>query len=176
MFMRNLGIYNRSLLQRSVRFNSNSTFKINWPEYFRLKKINNRLNVGSGAVTGTMGVIMTLGGLANVEIDPEKPILGLDPMITFVGLLLIGGLLGYLVGPTFGNTIFKLSYKKHLPQYNAMDKIFLQKVKVNRVNPSSQSFSNPVPDYYGERIYSLKDYKQWLRDCNAFRRKSQEFL
>jgi len=49
---------------------------------------------------------------------------------------------------------------------------FLQHIKKNRVDPSFQSFRNPVPDYYGEKIGSIKQYKQWLKDQRAYNRKS----
>lgn len=53
---------------------------------------------------------------------------------------------------------------------------FLQHIKKNRVDPSFQSFSNPVPDYYGEKIGSIQQYKQWLKDQRAYNRKSKNFL
>ena len=31
----------------------------------------------------------------------------------------------------------------------------------NRVDPSRQSVSNPVPDYYCEKVGNLKQYRQW---------------
>ncbi|KAM9916146.1 hypothetical protein OXX59_010202, partial [Metschnikowia pulcherrima] len=88
----------------------------------------------------------------------------------------VGGVAGYLVGPTIGVKLFNMKNSRVLPEFMVKEQNFLQRVQRNRVDPSSQSFSNPVPDYYGERIYSLDNYKQWLRDCNAFRRKTQEFL
>lgn len=36
--------------------------------------------------------------------------------------------------------------------------------------------SNPVPDYYGEKIGSVKDYRQWLKDQRAFKLKREKFL
>lgn len=149
---------------------------MNWVEFFRLKKQNTRVNVASSTFTGLLGAFATLTYLGNVEIDVEKPIMGLDPFMVMGGTVILGGVAGYLVGPTLGNVIFKLKNRAVLKLFEAKDQIFLQRIKHNRVDPSSQSFSNPVPDYYGERIYSLESYKQWLRDCNAFRRKSKEFL
>lgn len=42
------------------------------------------------------------------------------------------------------------------------DKEFYRHIVKNRVNPSRQSVSNPVPDYYCEKVGSLKQYRQWL--------------
>lgn len=149
---------------------------MNWVDFFTLRKQNKRVNIVSSAFTGFGGAFATLTYLGNVEIDVEKPIMGLDPFMVLGGVVLMGGALGYLLGPFIGVSLFNLKHKASLSQFKAKERIFLQRIKKNRVDPSSQSFSNPVPDYYGERIYSLENYKQWLRDCNAFRRKSKEFL
>ena len=56
------------------------------------------------------------------------------------------------------------------------EKEFFNRIKRYRVDPSSQSFSNPVPDYYGEKIGSVGDYRQWLKDQRAYNRKRQSFV
>ncbi len=45
-----------------------------------------------------------------------------------------------------------------------------------RVDPSSQSFSNPVPDYYGEKIGSVSEFRNWMKDQRAYNKKRQSFL
>lgn len=176
--LKNIGIYNRLLntICRSVRFNSSGGPSLNWLEFLNLKKQNNRLNVASSIFTGLGGAFITLTYLGNIEIQVDKPIMGLDPFMVMGGAVILGGGVGYLFGPFIGTAVFNLKNKAVMHQFKIKDQIFLQKIRQHRVDPSSQSFSNPVPDYYGERIYSLKDYKQWLRDCNAFRRKAKEFL
>lgn len=134
------------------------------------------INLASSMLTTVAGATLTFTYLGNYEFDPEKSIMGLDPLMLLVGAVGLGGFAGFLTGPVIGNRIFNLSNKRILKQFKDRDLVFLTKIKLNRVDPSTQSFSNPVPDYYGEKIYSLKDYKQWLRDCNAFKRKSREFL
>ncbi|CAK9437971.1 uncharacterized protein LODBEIA_P23490 [Lodderomyces beijingensis] len=178
-----LGLYKRGLLKSvpRVRFNSSSssasgTTPFSWADYFQLKKQNNRINFVSGIFTGIGGSLLTLGYLGNIEIDVEKPIMGFDPIMVMGGAVILGGFAGYLVGPFIGQFVFQVMNKSRLRQYDAKNSFFLSRLKNKRPDPSSQSFSNPIPDYYGERIYSLKDYRQWLRDCNAFRRKAKEFL
>lgn len=149
---------------------------MNWVDFFKLRTESKRINVASSSLTSLLGAFATLTYLGNVEIDVEKPIFGIDPFMVLGGVVIIGGVAGYLVGPSIGVRIFNLKNAKVLSEFRAKDQIFLQRIKRNRVDPSSQSFSNPVPDYYGERINSLNKYKQWLRDCNAFRRKTEEFL
>jgi import inner membrane translocase subunit TIM23 len=56
------------------------------------------------------------------------------------------------------------------------EKEFFARIRRYRVDPSSQSFSNPVPDYYGEKIGSVQQYRQWLRDQRAYNKKRQNFL
>lgn len=149
---------------------------MNWVEFFKLRTESKRINVAASVVTSVAGAFATLTYLGNVEIDVEQPIFGIDPFMVLGGVVIVGGVAGYLVGPSIGVRVFNVKNSKVLSEFRAKDQIFLQRIKRNRVDPSSQSFSNPVPDYYGERINSLTKYKQWLRDCNAFRRKTEEFL
>lgn len=175
---RQLGIGKQSIdiFKRSVRFNSTRSSSLNWTEYFNLKKKASRINLACSTITGAGGMVLTLSYLGNVELDFERPIMGIDPIFVMVGVVLLGGGLGWTISPVLGSPVFQMLYRSKMPLFKAKDKIFLQKIKAHRVDPSSQSFSNPVPDYYGEKIFSLKDYRQWLRDCNAYRRKAKEFL
>lgn len=165
----------RLVIRGSKRFNSSAP-QMNWVDFFKLRTESKRINVASSSLTSLLGAFATLTYLGNVEIDVEKPIFGIDPFMVLGGVVIIGGVAGYLAGPSIGVRIFNMKNSKVLSEFRAKDQIFLQRIKRNRVDPSSQSFSNPVPDYYGERINSLTKYKQWLRDCNAFRRKTEEFL
>lgn len=45
---------------------------------------------------------------------------------------------------------------------------FYDRIKRHRVDPTSSSIANPVPDYYGEKIGSVADYRRWLKDQRAF--------
>jgi len=33
--------------------------------------------------------------------------------------------------------------------------------------------SNPVPDYYGEKIGSVADFRNWMKDQRAYNKKRQ---
>ncbi len=69
---------------------------------------------------------------------------------------------------------------------------FLKRIRKNRVDPRAQSAVNLVPDFYGkfilyssimslttkvawlgEKIGSLHDYRQWLRDQSKYKKKAQ---
>lgn len=176
-----IGIFPRSSTSLRVglqlRLNSTATQNsMSWVDFFKLRKQNKLLNTGASVVTAGLTAFGTLEYLGNIEIDLEKQIFGLDPVMIMGGTVILGGVFGYLLGPFLGTPIFKLAKSSVLPQFKAKEELFLRRIKHYRVDPTSQSFSNPVPDYYGERIYSLKTYKQWLRDCNAYKRKAREFV
>ncbi len=99
-----------------------------------------------------------------LEIDPANTIAGLDPIYINAGLTLASTGLGWLVGPTVGNAIWGLLHRKNAKQIAEKDHDFYEHIKRNRVDPTRQSVQNPVPDYYGEKIGSIKQYRQWLRD------------
>jgi mitochondrial import inner membrane translocase subunit TIM23 len=56
------------------------------------------------------------------------------------------------------------------------EKEFYSRIKKYRVDPSASSLANPVPDFYGEKISSVKGYRQWLKDQRAFNKKRQTFV
>lgn len=56
------------------------------------------------------------------------------------------------------------------------EKEFFDRIRRYRVDPSSNSIANPVPDYYGEKIGSVQGYRQWLKDQRAYNRKRRNFI
>jgi len=117
-----------------------------------------------------------MGYLANKEIDVTQTILGMDPLVVF-GLATIGsGAAGWLVGPSVGGAVFRVVNRRYTAQLAEREREFLTHIKKNRVDPSFQSFSNPVPDYYGEKIGSVRQYRQWLKDQRAYNKKREAFL
>jgi import inner membrane translocase subunit TIM23 len=94
-----------------------------------------------------------------------------DPFIT-LGIVTIGGfLLGWLIGPVFGNGIWRLFHRSRLPEFTIKEREFFARVKAHRVNPAGASANNPVPDFYGEKVGSVQGYRRWLKDQRAFNRK-----
>jgi import inner membrane translocase subunit TIM23 len=53
-----------------------------------------------------------------------------------------------------------------------MDRELYRHIVKYRSDPSLSSARNPLPDYYGEKIRSLRDYRRWLRRQLEHRRKS----
>jgi import inner membrane translocase subunit TIM23 len=56
------------------------------------------------------------------------------------------------------------------------EKSFYDRIKRYRADPSTSTLSNPIPDYYGEKIGSVQDYRKWLKDQRAFSLKSKKDL
>lgn len=149
---------------------------LTWNDFFHLRRFQRKLNVGSSVFTAFLGCNISWLYLSNMQIDPTQMIMGFDPIVVVSAGLVASGALGYLFGPIFGSQFFKLWKAKSLIEFNLKNKEFLEHIKKNRVDASSQSFSNPVPDYYGEKIGSIKEYRQWLRDCHSYDTKAKEFL
>lgn len=154
---------------------------MDWNKFLSLRKQQRRLNIAGSVVTTVVGGLIGAAAVSQMELEMSETedlftIFGFDPIMVAVGATIASGFLGYLAGPSIGTMIFKVQNKALLNQFNHKNSVFLKHVIRNRVDASRQSFSNPVPDFYGERITSLKDYKQWLRDCNAYRRKVVDFL
>ena len=130
----------------------------------------------SSIFTACIGASVGLAYVSQLEMDLSFQIYGFDPILVMCVALISCGALGFLSGPLVGSTLFKAKNKGVLKLYEEKNSTFLKHIIKNRVDASRQSFSNPVPDFYGEKITSLKDYKQWLRACNAYRRKTTDFI
>lgn len=155
---------------------SESPKLLTWEEFLKLRKQERRINFGSSIFSSFIGSITSWGYISQVEIDPTQMIFGMDPFVVMMGGMAAGTLLGFLLGPLLGGGIFNIKNRRILNEYYEKQKTFLKHIIKNRADPSRNSFQNPVPDYYGEKIGSLKEYRTWLRDCNAYKKKAQEFL
>ncbi|CDO96173.1 unnamed protein product [Kluyveromyces dobzhanskii CBS 2104] len=168
----------------AVRMNSTSAAdagasaagNMTWPQFFQLRKKERVFNTASSVLTAIVFVNGSWLYFSTLEIDPTQSIFGFDPLMAIsAGMITCAGI-GWLLGPILGTALFKATSGAKLVQYQKKQLSFLAKIQNNRVNPQSQSFSNPVPDYYGEKINSVTQYRQWLRDCHSYKRKASEFL
>lgn len=75
-----------------------------------------------------------------------------------------------------GNAAFNIRYSGIRKDIMAKEKEFYTRIKRHRVDPTSSSIANPVPDYYGEKIGSVADYRRWLKDQRAFNLKRGAYL
>ncbi|KAH0827106.1 mitochondrial import protein Pam17 [Lanmaoa asiatica] len=164
---------------------------ITWPEYLDIRRGKRRwetvycayfpqdcylLMLFSQALTIPSSLLGLAGGAAyfgSLETDATKPIMGIDPMFFYGACMMACTGLGYLLGPAIGSTCWRMTHRRTLALIEAKDREFYRHIVKNRVDPTAQSANNPVPDYYGEKIGSLHQYRQWLRDQAKFRRKAQ---
>ncbi|KAG7698252.1 hypothetical protein KL930_001913 [Ogataea haglerorum] len=151
--------------------------KMTWEQFLTLRKEQHRMSLLGSGISSFLAVAISWGYVSQIEIDPTETIFGLDTFTVHIGGILAMGVLGFLVGPSLiGDPLFALKNRKLMDSFRIKQKLFLKHIIKRRVDASRQSMNNPVPDYYGEKIGSLKDYRQWLRDCNEYRRKAREFL
>jgi import inner membrane translocase subunit TIM23 len=57
--------------------------------------------------------------------------------------------MGYLLGPTVGAACWRLTHRRTMKLIDARDREFYKRIVKNRVDPTAQSATNPVPDFYG---------------------------
>ncbi|THH28497.1 hypothetical protein EUX98_g5692 [Antrodiella citrinella] len=143
-----------------------------WAQYLTIRKNKRRWET---AVTIPMTALGFAGGVlyfGSQEMDPTKPIFNIDPMVVYAVATLGCAGFGYLVGPVIGSYCWRLAHRRTMKLIEARDRRFHEHIVKNRVDPTSQSATNPVPDFYGEKIGSLNDYRQWLRDQAKYKRKA----
>ena len=59
---------------------------------------------------------------------------------------------GYLVGPIIGSALWRATHRRTMTLIEARDREFHQHIVRNRVDPTAQSATNPVPDFYGKHF------------------------
>ncbi|CAG8489324.1 9963_t:CDS:2 [Diversispora eburnea] len=144
--------------------------KLTWNDYFALRR-RRRLSERIITIPTTIGGFgLSIGYVATREFDPT-PILGQEPFLIYgIGTILCG-FTGLLVGPIVGSSIWKLFHREEVKLMEQRDREFFEHVKKNRADPSLHTLRNPAPDYYGEKIKSVQDYRKWLRKQREIVRK-----
>ncbi|KAG8525275.1 uncharacterized protein KY384_008919 [Bacidia gigantensis] len=151
---------------------------LTWNAFLRLRRIRRRYNLISSIALASA----TTAGGAFVIGDESRSmetfnIMGIDPIFVMGFATLACGAVGWLAGPVVGSGIFGIVYRRLGPEMAAKEKDLFQRIKKQRVDPSNSSSSNPVPDYYGEKIGSVGQYRTWLKDQKAYnRRKQKDFV
>ncbi|KAF8830968.1 mitochondrial import protein Pam17-domain-containing protein [Lentinula edodes] len=146
---------------------------LSWPEYLTIRRRKRRLQNLAAIPCSVLGLMGGAAYFGSLDTDPLKPIFGIDPFM-FYGICTAACMgTGYLVGPTLGAFIWRFlpSSKRYGSLIDKKDKEFYERIAKNRVDVTLQSPTSPVPDYYGEKVGSLHEYRKWLRDQNKYRRK-----
>ncbi|KAG0701767.1 mitochondrial import protein Pam17 [Suillus ampliporus] len=146
---------------------------LSWPEYLEIRKSKRKWETAATIPACILGLFGGLAYFGSLESDATKPIMGIDPLFFYGGCTVSCMGLGYLIGPTIGAAGWRMTHRRAMNLIEARDREFHQHIVKNRVDPTAQSATNPVPDFYGEKIGSLHQYRQWLRDQARFRRKAR---
>ncbi|KAK7521942.1 presequence translocated-associated motor subunit pam-17 [Phyllosticta citriasiana] len=146
---------------------------LTWNRFLALRKTRRRISLLSSVLAA---IASTAGGtyfVLSMNLDSVgATTFGLDPLIV-MGLSVIGtGCVGWLLGPALGDAVFRLWYRRIGNQIAEKEKAFLHRIKTFRVDPAQSSYTNPVPDFYGEKIGSVADYRRWLKDQRAYNLKT----
>ncbi|MCJ1270548.1 TIM23 complex component, partial [Lobaria immixta] len=149
---------------------------LSWNKYLQLRRTRRYYNL---AASLGMSLCTTAGGISILSQQNIESLGGgafnLDPFIVLGLATATSGAAGWLIGPFVGNAVFGLIYRRFRTQIAIKDKDFYRRIKQHRVDPSSQSYSNPVPDYYGEKIGSVAEFRNWMKDQRAYNKKRQNF-
>ncbi|ODV92346.1 hypothetical protein CANCADRAFT_84899 [Tortispora caseinolytica NRRL Y-17796] len=151
-----------------------------WDRFLAVRSMRRRINLGSSAAMAVVGSSVAWSYAQDIELDPTKTFMGVDMLYVMLGGIIASGAAAFVIfGPLVGQAIFRCTYllrSQTRAEFLAKENTFLQHIKKNRVDPRYQSMSNPVPDYYGEKIRSVADYRRWLKDCKAYNRKASTFV
>ncbi|TNY21760.1 Presequence translocated-associated motor subunit PAM17 [Rhodotorula diobovata] len=170
---------------------SSAAQQLDWPTYLALRRSQRLWGLIASIPTTLIGFSAGAGYFATIEADPTNTILGFEPVVIY-GAATLGCVgLGWLAGPTVGGALWRLTHRRVAGAIEAKDKDFFRHISRWRADPSRQSgtsppplvspgrssrpllAANPSPDYYAEKVGSLRQYRTWLRDQAAFKRKAQ---
>jgi import inner membrane translocase subunit TIM23 len=175
--------------------------QLTWNRFLALRKTRRRISLVASIISASGAIAVGIVVLSTQDVDSMgAQMLGLDPIIV-LGLSTVAcGLVGWLIGPFFGNAFFNVWHKRLRGQIALVcdipfslnicvsrelilsslneqkEREFYARIKKFRVDPTSSSMQNPVPDYYGEKIGSVTDYRRWLKDQRAFNLKRGKML
>ncbi|TVY44700.1 Presequence translocated-associated motor subunit pam17, mitochondrial [Lachnellula cervina] len=150
--------------------------RLSWNTFFQLRKTRRRYQLGSSITTSLTSFVGGAEVLLASDMDSLVSQFPLDPFITLGIITFLCGGVGWLVGPIVGTGMFNWRNRGVREQMEQKEREFYRRIKKFRVDPSASSAANPVPDYYGEKIGSVADYGQWLKDQRAFNRKRSHFV
>ncbi|KAE9398951.1 presequence translocated-associated motor subunit PAM17 [Gymnopus androsaceus JB14] len=129
---------------------------LTWPQYLLIRRNKRKWQNYASIPSSILGLAAGALYFGSLDTDPMKPIMGIDPFM-FYGICTTACMgAGYIVGPSLGGRFGE--------RIDAMDRQFYERISKNRVDVTLQSPTS-------ERIGSLHQYRQWLRDQNKYRRK-----
>ncbi|EKV09798.1 Presequence translocated-associated motor subunit pam17, mitochondrial [Penicillium digitatum] len=166
-----------ALRAKSTSAPTNNEVKLDWDSFFKLRASRRRYSLVSSVASSAISTSIGVQVLSGQDLEHlGATVMGLDPFVVLGLATATCGAVGWLLGPALGNGIWGLVYSKYKPSVNTKEKEFFDRIRRFRVDPSTNSISNPVPDYYGEKIGSVAGYRNWLKDQRAYNRKRRNFI
>ncbi|PVU98754.1 hypothetical protein BB559_001286 [Furculomyces boomerangus] len=143
--------------------NVNSKDYMDWATFFKLRKSRRLVERITSLPFAFVGMGAGTAYLSTIPMENVVTLSAIDPMVIISGAVVMCGVFGFMGGGFIGGNLWKLINKKDLVRINAKETDYFDHIKNNRSDPRLSSYRNPLPDYYGERIYSVKDYRKWLK-------------
>ncbi|KAJ5670802.1 Presequence translocated-associated motor subunit pam17 [Penicillium maclennaniae] len=171
-----------SLTRPAIRTQSTSApgkveAKLDWNSFFKLRASRRRYSLASSIGTCLLSTTIGVQLLSSQDLESlGAQVMGLDPFVVLGLATAACGAVGWLAGPVVGEGVWGLVYRRFKPSVATKEKEFFDRIRRFRVDPSTNSIANPVPDYYGEKINSVQGYRQWLKDQRAYNRKRRNFI
>ncbi|KAI7820597.1 mitochondrial import protein Pam17-domain-containing protein [Kickxella alabastrina] len=152
---------------------SSNEVKLNldWDGFFKMRRQRRLWERLAALPCAMLGLGAGAAVFASLPINPQQTFMGLDPLIVFSGATIFCGVLGFVVGPSVGRVWYRIGNGEMARAIDAKEAEFFKHVRANRSDPNFSSASNPLPDFYGEKINSLSGYRQWLRKQREHERK-----
>ena len=142
---------------------------MNWPEFFKHKKRARLLGIGGGIFTAfTAMQLSTFYFIFHRKFDPTITVMGMDQSVFYFGGIAASTMGGYVVG----SILLPLVYKHRLVGFRAKELKFTH--RINKYRPKDLTMVGAGDnlkslDYYGERVFSLNGYRQWLKRQQKFK-------
>ncbi|KAJ5108288.1 hypothetical protein N7456_004963 [Penicillium angulare] len=151
--------------------------KLDWNSFFKLRASRRRYSLASSVASSLVSTTAGVQILSAQDLESlGAQVMGLDPFVVLGLATAACGAVGWLLGPVVGNGIWGMVHRKYKGSVATKEKEFFDRIRRFRVDPSTNSIANPVPDYYGEKIGSVQGYRQWLKDQRAYNRKRRNFI
>ncbi|KAJ3128153.1 TIM23 complex component [Nowakowskiella sp. JEL0407] len=142
--------------------------QVTWTDFLaarRSKRLWERIGSGTFATVGLIGGGIYFFFIA--EIDPFQPrVFGvLDAGTAYTAAPFLVAAIAGTVGLSLGGLLWRAFQKSNfLKLIDLKEKEFFKRIAQNRPKElRSSGINNPVPDYYGEKITSVAEYRAWLR-------------
>ncbi|KAJ1557553.1 TIM23 complex component [Nowakowskiella sp. JEL0078] len=147
--------------------------QVTWTDFFAARKSRRLWERAGGGILGGLGFF---GGCMYyyfvADVDPFAPrILGIFDQGTAytIAPFLVAAVAG-TAGISIGGIAWRAKQKNGILRLiDQREKEFYKRISENRPKEVRVAgFNNPMPDYYGEQITSVKEYRAWLKKQRKF--------